>query len=159
MDKKYEAKVACNYVDDGEKMTVDFTYGDSNGIHHHKVYTATDDPSELTNQILNDILARMMQARNKPENMSREELIDELQKARKEANEQRAKNAMLEKRLAAKAPKPEQPKRQEKPKERSNGEKSSCHHIIRIPIDMIPVDMDDVDYVGHIIDKYFSSEE
>lgn len=100
--KNYNAKIVCDYEDDGTNLKVDFKYSDSNGANVQTSYTSKD-IELITDNIINDIITALINSNEKakkPEEMTREELLEALKLMEKEANEQRTKNDMLEKRLA-----------------------------------------------------------
>lgn len=102
---KYSAKIVCAYTDDGENIAVDFDYKDSNGV---SVQTKKEgaDINKLTQGIIGDLVASMAKAKKeaekpkKPEDMTREELLEALKLMEKEANSARTRNEMLERRLS-----------------------------------------------------------
>lgn len=104
---KYKASVTCNYTDDGEMIYVDFNYVDSNGVEVHSKKKGGD-IERISASIVSDIAKEMIKAKaknqekpKKPEDMTKEELLEALKLLEKEANTQKTKNDMLEKRLQA----------------------------------------------------------
>lgn len=101
---KYSAAINCTYNDDGENIRIDFGYKDSNGV-EMKTKQEGDDINTITSNIIKDISKAMMKAKaeaekpKRPEDMTREELLEALKLMEKEANSQKTKNDMLEKRL------------------------------------------------------------
>jgi hypothetical protein len=106
MKEKFSANINCSYKDDGENLYVDFNYNDCNGVAVSSKKRGKD-VEKITASIINDIVVAMAKSKEQkqknPEDMTKEELLEALKLMEKEANEQRTKNQLLEKRLQARS--------------------------------------------------------